>query len=54
MNQYSVRKYYFVETLVEAKNTEHANDLVENMPVDLSSIQWLGDLENENPDILEV
>lgn len=54
MAKFSVRKYYFIETLIEAEDAEHANEIVEDMPVDLSEIQWLGDLENQNPDILEV
>lgn len=54
MRKFSVRKYYFIETLVEAEDSEHANDLVEEMKVDPADIQWLGDLENSNPDILEV
>lgn len=54
MRKFSVRKYYFIETLVEAEDAEHANDIVEDMPVNLAEVQWLGDLENNNPDILEV
>lgn len=54
MKKFSVRKYYFVDTLVSAESEEEANEKVENMSLDLSEIQWLGDIEFENPDIREV
>lgn len=54
MNKYSVRKYYFIDTVVEANDPDEANDKADAMPVDLSELQYLGDLEFNSPDIAEV
>jgi hypothetical protein len=54
MTKYSVRKYYFIDTVVEAEDAEDANDKVNNLSIDLSDIEYLGDLEYENPDIAEL
>ena len=54
MNQYSVRKYFYVDTIVEADSPEEANDLVNDMDIDVLEAQYLGDLEYNEPDIAEI
>jgi hypothetical protein len=54
MNQYSVRKYFYVDTIVEANGPEEANDMVNDMDFSIHEAQYLGDLEFNEPDIAEI
>jgi hypothetical protein len=54
MNQYSVRKYFYVDIIVEAASANEANETVNDMDFSIHEAQYLGDLENEQPDILEI
>ena len=54
MKKYSVRKYFYVDTLVEANHPEEANELVNDMDISLYEAEYLGDLEFDCPDVAEV
>ena len=54
MSEYSVRKYFYIDTLVEANSPEEANDKVNDMDFSIYEAQYLGDLEYNEPDVMEV
>jgi hypothetical protein len=54
MKQYSVRKYFYVDTIVKALSAEEANDLVNDMTLDSLESQYLGDLAYDEPDVAEI
>lgn len=45
--RYSVRKWFYVDTVVEADSPEQANDIVENDEVNLKNLEYYGDLDNK-------
>ena len=52
--EYSVRKYFYVDTIVEADSIEEANDKVNDMEISVLEAQYLGDLSYGEPDIWEL
>jgi hypothetical protein len=54
MNKYSVRKYFYIDTIVEANSAEEANDLVNDINLNVLEAEYLGDLEFNEPDIAEL
>jgi hypothetical protein len=45
MKKYSVRKWYYVDTIVEAESPEAANSIVENGEVSLKNLEYYGDID---------
>ncbi len=45
MKKYSVRKWYYVDTIVEAESPEAADSIVENGEVSLKNLEYYGDID---------
>lgn len=50
--KYSVRKWYYVDTMVEADSPERANEYVEAQDCNLKNLEYYGDLDGV-PDVQE-
>jgi hypothetical protein len=51
--KYSVRKWYYVDTIVEASSKDEANDIVNDRDCNLKNLEYFGDVDGE-PDIWEM
>jgi hypothetical protein len=51
--KYSVRKWYYVDTIVEADSLFEANDIVNEQDCDLKNLEYFGDIDGQ-PDIAEI
>ena len=45
--KYSVRKWYYVDTIVEADSPEEANDIVNDADCDLKNLEYFGDIDGQ-------
>jgi hypothetical protein len=43
--KYSVRKWLYVDTIVEAESPEEANSIVEDVEVNLKNLEYYGDID---------
>jgi hypothetical protein len=43
--KYSVRKWLYVDTIVEAESPEEANSIVEDGEVNLKNLEYYGDID---------
>ena len=51
--KYSVRKWYYVDTIVEADSLLRANEYVEAQECDLKNLEYFGDIDGQ-PDVEEI
>ena len=51
--KYSVRKWYYVDTIIEADNALRANEYVESKDCDIKNLEYFGDLDGQ-PDVQEI